>query len=80
MSDLNKPLYNDNSTLPAERRNIRRKRSYTLSQAITPKTCGLIPGTSKPEMTDFYSVKTGRAIYVFCGLVFVAMGLYSVLF
>ena len=81
MQHLNRPQY-DNSLppRPAGRRNVRRRRSYTLNQAITPKTCGLIPGSSKPEATDRYSVRTGRAIYIFCGLVFVGMGLYNILF
>ena len=61
-------------------RKIRRVRTYTLEQAITPKTCGLLPGTSRPAVQDFSEVKTARGICILLGLIFIGTGLYSILF
>jgi hypothetical protein len=65
---------------PSGRRNVRRMRLYTLEQAITPKTCSLLPGENDPDLTDISAVRTMRGIYILCGIFFIGTGLYNVLF
>jgi hypothetical protein len=62
------------------RRHIRRQRTYTLEQAITPKTCGLLPGSSRIEQGNFSEIKTNRLLFIAGGLLFAAIGLYSIIF
>lgn len=57
----------------------RRVRSYTLQQAITPKTCGL-QNTALLSSEQQYSSDAGRVIFVVCGLLFVGTGIFSILF
>ena len=80
MQDRGSILYDYQINRPAGRRNIRRQRSYTLHQAITPKTCGLLPGTPCPADRDFSEVKAARGFFIVAGLLFVGIGLCSVLF
>ena len=51
-------LYDYQQGRSAGRRRVRRVRTYTLEQAITPKTCGLLPGSSSPVVRDFSETKT----------------------
>lgn len=73
-------LYDYQLGKSAGRRRIRRVRTYTLEQAITPKTCGLLPGASGPAVRDFSETKTARGVYIALSLIFIGVGLYSILF
>ena len=73
-------LQNEYQYTPSGRRNVRRMRHYTLKQAITPKTCSILPGEIDADLPDFSAVRTMRSIYILCGIFFFAAGLYNVLF
>ena len=73
-------LYDYQLNKHAGRRYIRRQRTYTLEQAITPKTCGLLPGSSRIEQRNFSDIKTNRLLFAAGGLLFAAIGLYSMIF
>ena len=73
-------LYDYQLGRSAGRRGIRRKRTYTLEQAITPKTCGLLPGTSGSVVRDFSETKTARGVYIVLSAIFIGVGIYSMLF
>lgn len=73
-------LYDYQLGKSAGRRRIRRVRTYTLEQAITPKTCGLLPGAAGPAVRDFSETKTARGIYIFLSAIFIGVGIYSMLF
>ncbi|MBR1953406.1 MAG: hypothetical protein IKA32_12555 [Lentisphaeria bacterium] len=73
-------LYDYQQGRSAGRRRVRRVRTYTLEQAITPKTCGLLPGSSSPVVRDFSETKTARGIYIVLSVIFIGVGIYSMLF
>lgn len=73
-------LYDYQPGRSAGRRHVRRVRTYTLEKAITPKTCGLLPGTSGPVVRDFSETKTARGIYIVLSAIFIGVGIYSMLF
>ena len=73
-------LYDYQQGRSAGRRRVRRVRTYSLEQAITPKTCGLLQGTSSPVVRDCSETKTARGIYIVLSAIFIGVGIYSMLF
>ena len=56
-----------------------RRRTYTLEKAVMPVSSGLFEKKKGAGKTA-RSVLTGRAVFVFCGLLFIGAGIYNVLF
>jgi len=64
---------------PARGRRYIRRRNV-LRYGVTPKTCDSLSGGGAGPARRAIPVATMRALFVFCGLLFLGTGLYSMLF
>ncbi|MBQ9502633.1 MAG: hypothetical protein IJU70_10795 [Lentisphaeria bacterium] len=53
------------------------RKGNVLRYAVTPKTCGSLAARTVRRVLP---VAAMRAIYIFCGLLFIGAGMYNMLF